>query len=252
MGRSVVFLGAGASKALGLPLTNEIFPLLLEGLRTGKVRKSSDGGALFGGDAKDQKRLRECLQAILPGLDDLIADSQDLDAWRDALPPITDVLATLDYFLLSTNAPDPKFTLSELARARMLLERAVFELLVRNESPDALGIVGVPDEVRNEWRQTAKVGLLPPRFEDQSELRRTVDWLGERMRNDHVTIISTNYDIEVEQALYVHLGYHVFDRVDFGTDVRDPASGTVFRRPVNAQFDIYKLHGSLNWLRCGL
>jgi hypothetical protein len=32
MSRTVVFLGTGASKALDLPLTNEIFPRLLERL----------------------------------------------------------------------------------------------------------------------------------------------------------------------------------------------------------------------------
>jgi len=32
MSRTVIFLGAGASKALGLPITREIFPMLLDRL----------------------------------------------------------------------------------------------------------------------------------------------------------------------------------------------------------------------------
>jgi hypothetical protein len=70
---------------------------------------------------------------------------------------------------------------------------------------------------------------------------------------DHVTLISTNYDIEVEQALYNRLGYEaVFRRVDFGTAVRHPVFGTVHRRPADARYAVYKLHGSLNFLRCSV
>ena len=138
MGRSVIFLGAGASKALGLPLTNEIVPQLLERLPTGGVSESSGGEPLFRGDVEDQERLRECLRAILPGLDDVIAGSRDREAWCNALPPITDVLSALDYFLLSANAPDPNFALSELTPARMLLERAVFELIETEDAREGL------------------------------------------------------------------------------------------------------------------
>ena len=70
---------------------------------------------------------------------------------------------------------------------------------------------------------------------------------------DRVTLVSTNYDIEVEQELYNRLGYEeVFRRVDFGTAVRDPVSGIVHPRPANARYGVYKLHGSLNVLRCSV
>ena len=165
------------------------------------------------------------------------------------------MLSAVDYLLLSANAPGSDFTLSELARARMLLERAVFELLVRNESPDALGMEGVPDTVLAEWRQNAELRLLPQRSPDyEIELQRTVGWLMDLAPKpgDRVTLISTNYDIEVEQKLYTQLGYRVFDCVDFGMSVRDPDTGMVYRRPENVRFGVYKLHGSLNWLRCDL
>lgn len=166
------------------------------------------------------------------------------------------MLSAVDYFLLSGNAPNADNTLSELVQARLLLERAVFELLVRNEGPDTLQMEGVPDVVNDEWQQTAKHRFLPTRpAQYERELARTVDWLTELASKpeDHVTMISTNYDIEIEQKLYSRLGYHhVFDNVDFGTSVRDPDRGKVSRRPENANFGIYKLHGSLNWLRCDL
>jgi hypothetical protein len=125
---------------------------------------------------------------------------------------------------------------------------------VRNESPDTLRIEGIPPALHNEWRQTAEARLLPLRPpEYHRELQRTVDWLMalSSTPGDRVTLISTNYDIEVEQALYTRLGYDtVFDQVDFGMRVREPGQGTVYRRPADACFGVYKLHGSLNWLRC--
>ena len=71
---------------------------------------------------------------------------------------------------------------------------------------------------------------------------------------DRVTLISTNYDIEVEQGLYSKLGHYcnVFKQVDFGTSVRGPSQGTIYRRPSNARYAVFKLHGSLNWLRCSV
>jgi hypothetical protein len=34
--------------------------------------------------------------------------------------------------------------------------------------------------------------------------------------------------------------------------MRDPSEGVVYPRPNKASFGVYKLHGSLNWLRCDL
>jgi hypothetical protein len=209
---------------------------------------------LFGGDPTDQKDLKRCLMAILPGLDEILAEKRQKSLPH--LPPITDVLSAIDYLLLSGDAPAPKFTLVELTKARVLLERAVFELLVRSESPETLKIRDVPDVVSKEWRRTAEMQLLPrhpPEYEPDL-LHRTVNWIKALASTDHdlVTLISTNYDIEIEQQLYAWLGYPVFHQVDFGMSVRDPATGRVWRRAEMAKFGNYKLHGSLNWLRCSL
>jgi NAD-dependent SIR2 family protein deacetylase len=248
MSRTVIFLGAGASKGLGLPVTQDIFPILHE-------RLYAEPAPLFGGDATDQDHLKRCLEAILPGLCDVDVDPQGRDARRDTLPAITDVLSAIDYHLVAANAPSPNVTVSELARGRLLLERAVFELLVRNESSDALNMEGIPEDVRAEWQQTATFELLPRRPPDyEHDLRLAVDWIETLSRSkDRVTLISPNYDIEIEQTLYSRLGYHqVFANVDFGMSVRDPSTGRVYRRPDSARLGVYKLHGSLNWLRCDL
>ena len=138
---------------------------------------------------------------ILPGL----KFASGRGARSGTLPLITDVLSAIDHFLISGNAPSPDFTLSRLARVRTLLERALFELLVRNESPDALRME-MPEGVRREWQHMAELGLLPQRPLDQhSELLRSAEWIMDLARvEEGVTLISTNYDIEVEQGLYAN------------------------------------------------
>ena len=251
MGKTVVFLGAGSSKALGLPLTQDILPMLVD-----RLTKPADAGEppLFGGDEEDRKRLRRCLETILPGLDEFIRGTSDPRVRRDALPMITDVLSALDYFLLSANAPSPDFSIPDLVRARSLVERAIFELVVRIQSSDTIDMSGVPDAVNREWQHTAKLRPFQARAPDTgTDVHRTAEWIlglpheGE----DRVTLISTNYDIEIEQELYNRIGYEdVFRRVDFGMSVQDPVTGAVFGRPEKPRVAMYKLHGSLNWLRC--
>jgi hypothetical protein len=67
MSRTVVFLGTGASKALDLPLTNEIFPRLLERL----MPEPTAWPPLF----RDDQEARECLAAFMPGLSEIISGS---------------------------------------------------------------------------------------------------------------------------------------------------------------------------------
>ena len=130
MTKTVVFLGAGASKAFGLPLTGEILPRLLTRL----MSKTSPDQPLFGGDNVDQSELKRCFRAILPGLR-FASGSKGQSDRPGTLPLITDVLSAIDHFLISANGPSPGFTLSRLARARTLLERAVFELWCAMRAP---------------------------------------------------------------------------------------------------------------------
>src|SRR5262245_50076647 len=102
MSQTVIFLGAGASKGLGLPLTNEIFPAIVE-----QLLDESGQAVLFGGDIASQERLKRCLSAILPGWNTSASNVQNRRVWRDTLPPITDFLSAIDYLLLSANAPGP-------------------------------------------------------------------------------------------------------------------------------------------------
>lgn len=245
MQETVIFIGAGASKAIGLPLASEIIPKILTRLRN---------KTLFDGDIAAIERFHRCLWAVLPGLNEMMNGVSDEELLRKPIPPVTDLLSSIDFLVRSTNAPMPKFGLEDLSQGRALLERAMFELLVRNEEPTKLRMEGIPDAVRREWNKTARRNLLPQRPpEFESEINRIVDWIIRLAHDRRVTLISTNYDIEVEQEIYKRLGYRqVFGKVDFGTGVREPSYGTIYDRPTGAQIGVYKLHGSLNWLRCDL
>ncbi|CUS38277.1 conserved hypothetical protein [Candidatus Nitrospira nitrosa] len=245
MEEAVVFLGAGASKAIGLPLANEIIPKILT-----RLRKNT----LFAGNVTAIEQLNRCLQAVLPGLSEMMNSASDEELLHKPIPPVTDLLSSIDFLLRSTNAPIPKFGLEDLSQGRTLLERAIFELLVRNEEPTRLRMKDMPDRVRTEWDTTTKLNLLSQRLpESESEVQGIVDWVMGIARKGRVTLISTNYDIEVEQEIYKRLGYHqVFSEVDFGTGVREPVEGKIYHRPTRAHIGVYKLHGSLNWLRCDL
>lgn len=245
MEETVVFLGAGASKALDLPLTNEIIPMVLTRMRN---------KTLFDGNLTAIEQLNRCFPAVLPGLNEIMTGASDEELLRKPIPALTDILSSIDFLVRSTNAPIPKFGLEDLSRGRKLLERAMFELLVRIEKSAELRMRDMPDRVRSEWDTTVNLNLLPQRPpEFESELQRIVDWILGLASNKRVTLISTNYDIEVEQEIYKRLGYHrVFSEVDFGTSVREPVHGTIYPRPTGAHIGVYKLHGSLNWLRCDL
>jgi NAD-dependent SIR2 family protein deacetylase len=69
-----------------------------------------------------------------------------------------------------------------------------------------------------------------------------------------IALISTNYDIAIEHLLFraYKLKYsEIPQKFDFGMTWRAPLDMQV-HRPRNPELRVYKLHGSLNWLRCDL
>ena len=74
-----------------------------------------------------------------------------------------------------------------------------------------------------------------------------MDWLVED--NKRTGLITTNYDIEVDMGIFQEFDG---EKIDFGYAWRDPAGGALYPRPIDPLMRIYKLHGSLNCLRCDL
>jgi hypothetical protein len=183
---TAIFMGAGASKPFGYPLTSEILPLIREKLGTGE---------LFGNEERAaEKKLEAYLRDMLPGWDDP----------KVATPPITDVLSLLDYSSISQTAPLLGTSTTRLLLFRRLLERAIYEVIY-----DAY------------------------RGKATHDLKRFITFL--LRAPNPIGILTTNYDIEVETALFRRLSYK---KIETGFDWREPygAAEKFYTRPSNALF----------------
>jgi hypothetical protein len=247
----VLFLGAGASAAFGYPVTSQILGvirdrLLSETLFTDRHEKELDekGTAELAwqltrgkphvqvfpddldsrGAADLMALLRQRLRILLPGIEEV----------RDQLPLITDVLSLIDHLLTSGDVCSPRFLPKYMEELRELLERAIMAVLEKPIDPDRAA-------------------------QGQYRLDKLTEWIcGSRQETGQpVTVVTTNYDVLLERAIYSNLEQHgvpVARAVDFGFGWRDPGSGTIHEPPADPRIRFYKLHGSLNWLRrqlCG-
>ena len=224
-----VFLGAGASKPFGYPLTRELMLEILKQLREGSILQGR-------GSKSDKKSERPCaelldfLYALLPG--------KRVSA--KVVPTVTSVLSLLDYSLASGQAILAKHTLDETRRARQLLERALLEV--------------IPDE-----------DYFSP--DESTRFDRFTGWLC-ALRNRRppggLGIITTNYDMLADLAairaadVAGSVGHWSLDdlasKVDYGFRWlrADRKREELIPRPLSPVVSLYKLHGSTNWLRCPL
>jgi hypothetical protein len=210
MRRTAVFMGAGASKAFGYPLTGELFPAIRADLRK---RVAFEGIP----PRSKNDELMKLLRRLLPGF-----------LTEDRLPYITDVLSLIDYSLLVSNAAIARANTQDLLRFRILLEEAIFHALWWPYDP----------------------------FDPPHLLERMVKWLRKngQTKGRQIGLISTNYDIAIEDLLFhAYRGSYarIAEKFDFGMAWRTPW-GRYVTRPRNPDLCVYKLHGSLNWLRCDL
>src|SRR5262245_62031850 len=237
MSRSVLFLGAGASAAFGMPLTNGIMPTIVKRLKNSElyddVIKYSTLEAP--NPAKDRASLARYLQELAPGYEAI--DLKHL--------PVTDILSLLDYMLLSAFVPAPQDRHDDLVNCRVLIERGILEIL------------GWPYDPSSD-------ADIPP---DLVKIGRWMYRQGEQEAG--FALISTNYDELFETELYRHLIKEVqaaasnngqsvrpFDivnrTVNFGLSWRDCPTGEIFNPPSKHRYSILKLHGSVHWMKCDL
>lgn len=258
MTKTAIFMGAGASKPFGHLLTRELLPQIKEELRTGELFKDDSPRPFISEEscAARRKALKEYLDLLMPGFD--AADSGLPDWVRPGemeLPLITDVLSLLDYSLsvsnsaltarsfedqlLSSSSTDGKGFSSlltsrsaeHLIKFRTLLEQAIFDTLVRPYHQDAA-----------------------EKQEHAGALDAFAEWIQSQAgdRDRPLGIISTNYDIAVERKLLKRHRPTVPADFDFGFSWRDAHMDAIYKRPERPLFQLFKLHGSLNWLRCEL
>jgi hypothetical protein len=223
--RVVLFLGAGASKDFGYPITSELFPLIRDGLRS---RELFDPRSNRKREEAKRQRLTEHLEGLLPAV--LEPETK--------LPLITDLLSLVDLLLTTEETAVPKMTAAELQDFRTLLEEAV----IRTIEAHAGDVFHDPALDRlTDWILNFAEAGRPP-----------------------LTIVSTNYDVLAESLLFpkitmvpdVDPDRVLGEWVDMGFAWREHATGTfletVNQPPGSPRVRLLKLHGSLSWLKCPL
>jgi NAD-dependent SIR2 family protein deacetylase len=230
--RVAVFLGAGASKDFGYPLTGE----LLEGIFR-EIKKPTFLPLLEGDepdtDVRNRQLLHDYLKDLMPG--------ESLE--RRNLPLVTALLSLLDFSLASGQSVLPRRSTPETRRARRLLERAILEVI-------------------NDEEKFSRPALRHLRHFYQ--FLRHLRVLG---TPDSLDVVTTNYDMAADEAVCEAVRVKEQPRgewnhadmgrkIDFGFNWCHPTSGTVFprivKRPSRPQASLFKLHGSTNWLKCPL
>lgn len=219
--RRVLFLGAGASAAFGYPVTGQIFPRLTEGLASRTLLPLESNPKR---ERAKMNRLRQHLEALLPAVleDDI------------ELPLITDVLSLIDLLLSTGEVAVPMLSTKEMEDLRALLEEAIVEMVERgSDDPRSL-----------------------------ETLDRLTDWMLNALDLDGapLTIVSTNYDTLVESLLFEKITMdpvmELSSSVDLGFSWREHSGGDfleiVNHTPSSPRVRIFKLHGSVSWLKCPL
>jgi NAD-dependent SIR2 family protein deacetylase len=220
---TVLFLGAGASAAFGYPTTSAILPGIRDGLNSGDLLSKASNPKR---EQAKMDRLREHLERLLPAIFDV----------KIQLPLITDVLSLVDLLISTGETAVPEMSASQLEDFRALLEEAIIEAI--DAAPGA------------------------PRSDPT--LDKLADWiLGVADSGPPLTIVSTNYDTLLESVLFEKLQFApeaeddaIARAVDFGFSWREHATGKflepVHHPPESPRIRIFKLHGSLSWLKCPL
>jgi hypothetical protein len=217
MRKTAIFTGAGASKAIGYPLTRELLPRVRAELRSGVLFADTN---TVDSDRHRRNELDRMLRTLLPAFD-RVADAD--------LPLITDVFSLVEYAIAAGEAL-PIGDEGALRRCRDLLKHAITDVLI--------GDFLEPWNTRNVEHRRQK-----------AVLDRLTSWIQKLGRDGGV--VSTNYDIGIEYELFRRVGQHAVIRgVDLGFDWRDTQTGIERTRPPKPSMRIYKLHGSLDVLKC--
>ncbi len=215
---TVLFLGAGASRACGYLQTSEILPRILKLL--GKEPKKIQDVKL----RKKRRTLMADLGEFVPGA----VKRRGAEAALQSLS-ITGLLSLLDHAIrtgeeFASSKREEDVDGNNLREVRELLHRAIVEVL----------------------RQPAHEQVVKP--------ERLVDWVLDRQKaKDPVAIISTNYDVSFDfEAFHKVLGdwMQTYPDSDFGFCWRDPDDGAIVPPASSPALRLYKLHGSLNWMGC--
>jgi NAD-dependent SIR2 family protein deacetylase len=240
----VIFMGAGASKPFGIPLTREILPKMLEAINDRGRKGAKDKRGLFveipDGDVsaeerkKMEKELLNFLYLLMPGLEERFNAYKEASADKKkeiSFPLITELLSLVDHLNINNNVPffrdDKIYSAKGLSYYRKLLDRAIYEILADD------------DEYLKD---------------EKNKLDAFVKYISSFINEGkQVSLITTNYDTTVETEIY-ESNIKRIENIDFGFSWRhaERDDATPLYQPKSTLLKILKLHGSLNWLKCDL
>jgi NAD-dependent SIR2 family protein deacetylase len=214
----VYFLGAGCSKNFGYPLTGEIMPGILENLSKKDLFQLEKRKTFV--ERKQENELLKFIELLYPGLRGL-----NLRTKKKWIPSITEILSLVDHLCFYSIPPHPRLSEENLLRFRYLLNRAVAELLMDYQN-------------------------MPYKPREERLLKEFMSPIVREKKRANISIITTNYDLSIDPEFENVIADN---RVDYGIAYRGmDRLGTIIQQPPDPLFRYYKLHGSLNWLKCEL
>ena len=223
---TVYFLGAGASRDAGVPLTPGLLPKVKASIRSRLGRGE----------------LRRFITAFAMGSSD-----------QSSRPAIVDLIGILDNAIRTERPLDRYFHVDRLRRVRNQLTVEIARAVVSKKG----AVLEVPREALDQPRVRAlRVAKYYRRFVQKLAGRnRTLAAEADLPPGD--VIVTTNYDTIIDRALYEAVyaeeGASVRSKmtdVYLGSEFRDPYENTPAFSDPQLCVDLFKLHGSLNWLYC--
>jgi NAD-dependent SIR2 family protein deacetylase len=263
--RRVLFLGAGASAPFGIPITAKILPRIVQRLRSDAVPRlfsSQLNGAEDVGD--DEEFLKEGLRTLYPGID-LDGSEQVLET---ALPYITEVLSFLDFLIFNGHPARPRWDSEKVSRLRRLFDRAICQVLSSGFARSGNLDRPISDTGTARVDSSGAQGTQGSALETWQNFR---EYIKRCVSNapDRLTVITTNYDLLLDAMLGEVVNADDppsgLTQIDVGFAYRRVGDGRLAPRPIRpdaqsisppvigpvaSRLALYKLHGSLNYLRC--
>lgn len=214
----VYFLGAGCSYNFGYPLTGQMMPDILENLYYKDLFQLGYRKTIT--EKRHENEFKRFIEFLYPGLKEL-----SLKEKMKLTPSITEILSLVDHLCFYNIPPHPSLNEEKLLHFRYLLNRAVAELLMDYQN----------------------MRYKPKEFK---LLKKFMGPIVAQEKTVNISIITTNYDLSIDPQFENAIANN---KVDYGIPYRGmDKQGRIIQQPTNPLFRYYKLHGSLNWLKCDL
>ena len=229
-----MFLGAGASKAFKYPVTSEILERIIRYIKTRDLFSKAE--IPFRQSDLYRTVLKKLLLTLSPGLSKAFDKPGPIDT-KD-LPLITDLLSQVEHFANSGEA-----------------------LLDWNYEVEH-NLLGNPKGINDRWDLRDIITLLDWAIiyvinlhgkNSTDKLTGFTEWVRNcnASTDSFVSIITTNFDYGVEWNLLEEgEGESAHLLVDYGFNWRDVDNGDIYLRPAKPKLRFFKLHGSVDWLKC--